>query len=732
MFSKSNPNNFPLENLRLTKNNVGVVQVVQALGPHWVEDRTLSLYTPAPNKGKNDLGALQTWKDSMQWLIDDLKWLLSLEYHRFWSQIVHHTPCMDMLVSFLQEAYPPYLPMHEDKSVMDLYNEAYKKVLIVFSRLITNKESADKWMENPYLGKLIYDKYIFTIPIIWDLCLTYGTTNKNHMVKLLDAIFYLQPKYYVDLGIAIAFLKQVFEFVSFKLGNNTSSTLPEVFKGFSQNFGGQKSQTSSANNELSLRTLNDFIMYILDSVVTMKLFLELHSPARKVFREKEFHISIVNFYENTITKMYEKVQLLSNNENESSNASNHLDNMRVELIDSFRFIISTTIDEILSGEKVEENVSVYLTILTDSLSEKAFVKDYNAMYPVDVDLDILCQAYTDMDPVKCDFILQAVYANYDETERRIPKVFNNTEANHLSNGVDGHSRSESPVVNPNNDIPEEAKTQSLISEVRDILPDLGDGYILKCLEHYGFNAERVINCILEGNLDESLTKLDPQLPIIPSDALDEQYLKTGIERLNVFDNDEFDVMTKDKIDLSRVHKGKRKFKHKNLSEMLNDKSYINKMKDSYAKYGLISEENEPDMYDDEYDDTYDDGARDLVSEATAELVRKPVSKSIAFKDAEESEDESEDNEGSSSNSKPADQFCENPEVLRARYQARRDIKYGQRTNVDRDVVGKAKGQGQDKDVLVNRQKKAVNKSVRGNHNRRTGAQWKRSQGVLPS
>ena len=31
----------------------------------------------------------------------------------------------------------------------------------------------------------------------------------------------------------------------------------------------------------------------------------------------------------------------------------------------------------------------------------------------------------------------------------------------------------------------------------------------------------------------------------------------GIERLNVFDNDEFDVMTQDVIDPSKVHKGKR-------------------------------------------------------------------------------------------------------------------------------------------------------------------------------
>jgi activating signal cointegrator complex subunit 2 len=40
--------------------------------------------------------------------------------------------------------------------------------------------------------------------------------------------------------------------------------------------------------------------------------------------------------------------------------------------------------------------------------------------------------------------------------------------------------------------------------VKDILPHLGDGFILKCLKHYGFNAARVINSILEDNLDKSL------------------------------------------------------------------------------------------------------------------------------------------------------------------------------------------------------------------------------------
>lgn len=31
----------------------------------------------------------------------------------------------------------------------------------------------------------------------------------------------------------------------------------------------------------------------------------------------------------------------------------------------------------------------------------------------------------------------------------------------------------------------------------------------------------------------------------------------GIERFNIFDNDEFDIMTRDDIDMTRVHKGKR-------------------------------------------------------------------------------------------------------------------------------------------------------------------------------
>lgn len=47
-------------------------------------------------------------------------------------------------------------------------------------------------------------------------------------------------------------------------------------------------------------------------------------------------------------------------------------------------------------------------------------------------------------------------------------------------------------------------------------------------------------------------------------------------------------------------------------------------------------------------------------------------------------------------------------------------------------TGKPKGQGQEKDVLYNRQQKNTKKAKRANHNRRSGAQLKRNQGMIPS
>lgn len=49
---------------------------------------------------------------------------------------------------------------------------------------------------------------------------------------------------------------------------------------------------------------------------------------------------------------------------------------------------------------------------------------------------------------------------------------------------------------------------SLISQVKDLLPDLGEGFILACLQHYGYDPAQVINNILEERLAPALRRLD--------------------------------------------------------------------------------------------------------------------------------------------------------------------------------------------------------------------------------
>lgn len=52
---------------------------------------------------------------------------------------------------------------------------------------------------------------------------------------------------------------------------------------------------------------------------------------------------------------------------------------------------------------------------------------------------------------------------------------------------------------------------SLISQVKDLLPDLGEGFVLACLEHCGYDPEQVINDILEERLAPALSQLDRSL-----------------------------------------------------------------------------------------------------------------------------------------------------------------------------------------------------------------------------
>ncbi|KAI3428044.1 hypothetical protein D9Q98_006430 [Chlorella vulgaris] len=52
-----------------------------------------------------------------------------------------------------------------------------------------------------------------------------------------------------------------------------------------------------------------------------------------------------------------------------------------------------------------------------------------------------------------------------------------------------------------------------IQQVKDLLPDFGDGFIAACLQQLGGSSERVLNALLESTLPAQLSDLDPQLSL---------------------------------------------------------------------------------------------------------------------------------------------------------------------------------------------------------------------------
>jgi activating signal cointegrator complex subunit 2 len=172
--------------------------------------------------------------------------------------------------------------------------------------------------------------------------------------------------------------------------------------------------------------------------------------------------------------------------------------------------------------------------------------------------------------------------------------------------------------------------ESQIQYIREIIPDLGPGFVQKCLEYFHLDNEKVLNAILEDNLPPELSNIDRNLQKVPkippkekenevknenlvqstSSASEILIPKIIDERHNVYNNDEFDIYRNKNIDLSRIHKGKKDRITPKLDAITKEKII------AIHNKRLEDEENEEfSNYNDEYDDTYEDDTKvDLISD----------------------------------------------------------------------------------------------------------------------
>ncbi|OAF99711.1 uncharacterized protein CC84DRAFT_1103515 [Paraphaeosphaeria sporulosa] len=140
---------------------------------------------------------------------------------------------------------------------------------------------------------------------------------------------------------------------------------------------------------------------------------------------------------------------------------------------------------------------------------------------------------------------------------------------------------------------------SMISQIQDLFPDLGSGFVVKLLDEYNENIEEVTAHLLEDSLPPHLANADRSEPLSSPSATKPHFTPRStppaIERRNVFDNDEFDRLA---VDTSRLHIG-RKNADATADTILSDRGA------APSKSAILSALAAFDSDDDERDDTYD-------------------------------------------------------------------------------------------------------------------------------
>uniref|UniRef100_H3DD27 Activating signal cointegrator 1 complex subunit 2 n=1 Tax=Tetraodon nigroviridis TaxID=99883 RepID=H3DD27_TETNG len=741
----------PLDEQQVTEPGPdGKDHTLPALHPVRKEDRCFVPYKPPPEDGSP--AELEEFLEHAKFITEDLDWLLAQPHDKFWCQVVFDESLQKCLDSYLRHA-PRSLDLTTlpSPAVADMQRTIHRAVFLTFLRMATHKESKDNFITPAVFGEIIYDNFLFDIPKILDLCVLFGKGNSQLLHKMIENIFTQQPSYYGDLEKTVPTVLQVFDTILEKCGLRCEgATALEPMK-----LSTQKQPTPLT---MSQQELTDLILYLCDSTTTIHAFLDIFPAACSTFHSYGFLSRLSSFYETAVPDL-EKAVKKRNFDNKSQfreelwNRLSHSCRKMVEM--AHLLLHHTFLQPILEGgENMQTCAEEVLQHYTSFLTDKRFVCDYDEQFPIADDVSLLQQAMPLIDETRTSYLLQGVQSAWDSVGQRKPQ----NQAEHKSppsvarqGGAAAASSSsfklQEDQVHREADVMgaealgavcslSGAEVDSLLSAIKDLLPDLGDGFLLACLQEYDYNSETVINNILEDHLSPALTKLDRAMPRPVTEDLPDVLNN----RSSVFDDDEFDVFRRDQVDMSRIWKGKRK--GLSAQEMLNDKQHVAEQKARYQTYDTVVDETvmEPgenaaayglDDYDDEYDDTYDMnqvGANDLDGDSL--LNRRPFTVPLVLR-----KDMFPNSLFLFQNNVNRDQFVQDPALLRERAEARRAAmqqRKGFRPERPSNVVGKPKGQGQTTETTQDRRKKEANKSRVSNHNRRTMADRKRNKGMIPT
>ncbi|CAG9773525.1 unnamed protein product [Ceutorhynchus assimilis] len=649
--------------------------------------------------------------------LEGLEFLLNCNFHQFWCTILNEPSAVVALRSFLLEPILPYQFTYLVDECLEVYMAVLTTFLLVYEKLLTFKKSETEYMASSFgLSKLI-EKKLLNLPIVITLAVLYKDRDYAFVDNVVEVYFnYLKKDNETFLS----------KEVEVTIDQNLS--VLEIIGNQVCGFGGSGSIVPNYIHNrpaiFSLSWVYSVVDDIIKTLVSLNALFQFYRPSIEMALNKNLPFRLPYLYVNIYKDLFE---LLDQREEEHTEQAlfkvviKGIGMGRTEFIEVFHVFVSNCLDEALKhmgdNTKQEHLVETYLKLLTTALEEEYFIKDYNKTYDV-ANQNEMIESCCDLDPTRTKFIVSCINRlPRDKVLQELSKSGRRT--------LEDVIRDFTPALAEIPKVEEEqpcasgsrlasAKHSEIDAQIQDIIdmfPHLGDGFALQCLEAYNFQTPDVINAILEDNLP-------PHLVEIPFDSI----------RIPPEPEPEKPIL---------AYRGK-KPDYDDALKLLNDKKEKKDMKT------LVLDMIQSDNYN--YDDDFDEEGLDMVDvpvhdnptcdDPETEIFnpnRRPHRRGQPESDSEESEEEAA--AAATSSERNRLNFCDDPAAIRERRNAKFASKHPQSSNPAKpkpDVVGKAKGQGQEKSTQINRQKKNANKSSRANHNRKSGATWKRNKGMIPS
>lgn len=135
-------------------------------------------------------------------------------------------------------------------------------------------------MTKDQLANILYDKFIITIPMIFDLLVIYGAENAQIIRRIIDTILRIQPKYKRDLSDGLNYLGTTFNTIQDKVNENN----PDTYE--------------------------DLVRYILDCAYTVYALVTILPDAIDICRENQLEQKVTRFYDEAIPFLYKNIKYI--------------------------------------------------------------------------------------------------------------------------------------------------------------------------------------------------------------------------------------------------------------------------------------------------------------------------------------------------------------------------------------------------------------------------------------